>query len=118
LWRFLRVCRRLNVQVVWTVHNLTPHEGARWWDRAGFWLMASASSIAVVHSESAAQELQRRHRSLKDRIVVTGIGNFDGVYPSASGETFSRETLGIKPGDRVLLCLGLIRPYKGLDRAI
>ena len=113
LWTFLRTASRSGLTIVWTLHNLDPHE-SRLTDRIGIWLMARYTDLAVCHGPLAEQLLHRRFPALRGRTIVMPLGNFDGAFPSAAAKLDTRRRLGLPENARVLLAPGLIRPYKGL----
>ena len=45
-------------------------------------------------------------------------GNYDGVFPPAAERAETLARLGIPETKRVLLCQGLVRPYKRYDVAV
>jgi glycosyltransferase involved in cell wall biosynthesis len=54
----------------------------------------------------------------QDRLRVVGHASFIGVYPDGYDRDRARSELGVAPDDIVLLALGGIRPYKGIDRLL
>ena len=113
-YRLLRGLRRAGKAVLWTVHNLAHHEGATRVDRVGYGLLGRAADLCLFHSDWARREF-RAGRS--DRAVVMPHGNYDGAFPPAAPAAAARLVLGIPADRRVVLCLGLLRPYKGLEVA-
>ena len=113
LWSFLRTASGSGLTIVWTLHNLDPHE-SRLTDRIGVWLVARHTDLAVCHGALAEQFLHRRFPALRDRTVVMPHGNFDGAFPSPADGLATRRRLNLPEDARVLLAPGLIRPYKGL----
>jgi glycosyltransferase involved in cell wall biosynthesis len=109
----LLVARALGYRVVWTVHNLTPHEGAGLADRA---VRAALTRLAtlIVHCEAARGLLGRPGR----RAFVIPHGSYVGRYPNGITQTAARARLGLEPDARVLLAFGQVRAYKGLDRLV
>jgi len=116
LWSFLRTASRSGLTIVWTLHNLDPHE-PRLSDRLGIRLMARHADLIVCHGKLAEQLLHRRFPALRRRTVVMPHGNFDGAFPSPADAKDTRRRLSLPADARVLLAPGLIRPYKGLLQA-
>lgn len=120
LWFFcvkLRLLRLLGTKVVWTVHNLKSHEGkAKNMELALAKGVAKASTGMIVHSP-IAEQIVRREFSMQDAKKITCIphGNYIGVYPNTLSKEAARSRLGIPQDSLVLLFLGLIRPYKGVN---
>jgi beta-1,4-mannosyltransferase len=109
--RFLFGCR-----LVWTPHNLHPHDlpypnlhrkVRRFFASQMHWIrLFSARSL-----EAAVKELQQP----KEKFRFVPEGSYASYYPSGGkpAEELRRE-LAIPEQDKVLLYLGLIKPYKGI----
>lgn len=113
----LAVLRARGVGVVWTIHNLAPHEPVRPRAEAavaqGVWSLADE---IIVHSQYAATRVvQRFHGAPRRPLNVIPHANYDGAFlaDGRSRETV-REQLGIPPGAFVYLAFGIIRRYKQL----
>lgn len=116
LWelrRFLRTARRLGYRIVWTVHNAAPHEGPSWADRVGYRLLGQYSDVLVFHSEAARDE----YGTAGERAIVMRLGTYAGVYPPPGSAAETRTRYDIPSEAKRLVCVGLIRPYKGMDVA-
>ncbi len=117
-WRFLRTARRLRIPVIWSLHNLQPHEGGDWIDAIGYWLLARHSALVICHDQSARREFLLRYPSAGGDLVVMRLGTFTSAWPEPGNRADTRSRLGLAPADRLLFCFGLLRPYKGFDIAI
>ncbi len=118
LLRKLRYLQRQGRKLVYTVHNLTEHE-ARHPDlnhRANAWIFQHADAIHV-HNQFAAQEVARRY-GRTHHVFIIPHGNYIGVYPQDLPREQARKQLDIPSHHFVFLCLGQMRPYKGLDELI
>jgi glycosyltransferase involved in cell wall biosynthesis len=110
-----RVLRSRGVRLVWTAHNIRPHNPdtpAAQIDLYG-WLAREADAV-IVHTNRAGQ-------LVRDRLGRTGPmylarhGNYIGVYDKASMDRKAlRQRYGVSESDRVLLAFGQIRAYKRL----
>jgi glycosyltransferase involved in cell wall biosynthesis len=103
----LRWVQRLRRErpVVFTAHNVLPHEGEPDAERRR--ALYSAFDMVVVHTRKGAEQLER-FGVPSDRIARIPHGTF-GAPPAAAIEP---------PSGHTLLFFGLIRPYKGLDMLI
>jgi glycosyltransferase involved in cell wall biosynthesis len=104
LW-FLRFVRKLGVPVVYTVHDLLPHDTGERLEA----VFAKAYALAdrlICHSEDVKKQLQERFGVASQKIAVVPHGPlFYDFAPSKKGA-----------GDLPLvLWQGIIFPYKGLD---
>jgi glycosyltransferase involved in cell wall biosynthesis len=106
-------------RLVWTVHNVLPHD-ARYIDSeirlAG--LLATHADLVHVMSEVTAAAASPYYRLDPDRTVCIPHSSYLGVYPDWLSREGARRRLGVLPSEKVLVALGQIRPYKGLDRLL
>jgi beta-1,4-mannosyltransferase len=119
LWLTLLVLRAARVRVVWTVHNLRPHELTR--PRLYGLLRRTAARVAddvVVHSRHAAALVRHEFRP-RGEVHVAAHGSYLGCYaPPAAGRAQLRERYGLPDDGFVFLLFGQIRPYKRVAAAI
>ncbi|HZP42482.1 MAG TPA: glycosyltransferase [Candidatus Binatia bacterium] len=109
----LLLARLLGYRLVWTVHNLRPHEG----DTPGHRLVRAALlrlATPIAHCEAARRALGRAAA----RAVVVPHGSYVGWYPNRVGARAARARLGLAADARVLACFGQIRPYKGIEQLL
>jgi beta-1,4-mannosyltransferase len=115
--RLLRA-RASGRRVVWTVHNLEPHD-RRLGGRAVYRLLSHCVDAVIGLSEGSLTAARQRYPALRRRRgVVVPHGHFRGVYPRSCTKDDARHSLGLRAEDRVLLFFGSIRPYKHVDRLI
>jgi beta-1,4-mannosyltransferase len=109
--------RARGTTLVWTIHNLSPHEPVR--PRSQKLLTRAVYRLAdqvVVHSEFARARVietfgERRGRAPR----VIPHGNYVDVFPTEPRNREEvRASLGIPPGAFVYLAFGVIRRYKRL----
>jgi beta-1,4-mannosyltransferase len=113
----LLVARIRRVRIVWTVHNLRPHEARRRGvDRVVGQLVARLADVVLVHSRHCAAQVSSR---LGRPVDVAYHGNYVDFYPSPRRDRReSRHSLGLPADAHVLLAFGLIRPYKMIAELI
>jgi beta-1,4-mannosyltransferase len=112
----LVACRLLRVRIVWTVHNLGPHEGdAAWAARRAYDVMARFADAFVLHSRAAAARARARFPRACDRLVVAPHGNYLDAHPEATALPAEVRARYRIPADAfVLLAFGQVRRYKRL----
>jgi len=111
----LALARELGYKLVWTVHNLYPHETTcHALDHLVRLAMAQMATAVIVHCRHARALVQQHfHRS--ENVFVIPHGNFIAAYPNAVTRAEARQQLSI-PADRfVFLFFGNVRQYKGVD---
>jgi beta-1,4-mannosyltransferase len=114
--RFVTTARRLGICVVWSVHNLEPHEGGDWIDRLGYHALARCSSIVVCHDEHTRSQMINRFNMSARGPLLMRIGH--AGLPMPHDRACVRHRWNVRPNERLLLSFGMLRPYKGLDLAI
>jgi glycosyltransferase involved in cell wall biosynthesis len=113
---FLRELRSRQKRIIWTCHNLMPHEDRTWAVVEAIRLVAASADLIITH-DSHARDQCRRIYSPAGPVVVMPHGNYDGVYPDARPAAEVRRDLGLPSSGPVLSCVGQIRPYKDIELA-
>ena len=112
----LSAARLLGYRIVWTAHQVLPHEtaGPRL-DRMGTRVVAGAAHAIVVHDEATAASLER---ILGPRIARKGAvvphGTFAAAYPPGRPRAEVRSELGLGERTFLFLAFGHVRAYKDL----
>lgn len=108
----------LGGKVVWTIHNIKPHE----WRFTGTFLslrkdLAALSSLILVHSQHAASMLQAQIGAADmSKVRVLAHPTYFDVYEPAEKTI---ELAGQPPAHpRTLLYFGLVRAYKGIPEML
>jgi len=112
--------RRRGTRVVWTVHNLRPHEEPHPWlmriYRAALVRLVDAT---ISLTRAARTEIQSTHPPLaRRRMFVVPHGDYRSAYPEAPSRHVARQEFGIASAAPVLLFFGQIRPYKGIQELV
>src|SRR4051794_26381334 len=117
----LLVLRWRGIRVVWTVHNIAPHE-SRYprIERFALRSVARLASALHVHSEWAGEKVRRSFGAgAGDRVLIGHHGNYVGSYAldTRPREEIRRE-LGLPPDGFVYLVFGVLRDYKRIPETI
>lgn len=124
LWRvdimFVRWLRSRGIKVVFTAHNLLPHDSGDT-QRDKYSVYYKAVDCICVHTVATKSELITQFEVEPDKIEIIphGIISTDipeDVIRSRAGEL--RTLYGINPGDLVISSLGIQSFYKGIDNLI
>ncbi len=114
----LQYLQRRGIRLVYTVHNLSQHEGLHPHlnEQANQWLFAHADTIHV-HDQASAEAVAQIYNR-QENVFVIPHGNYIGVYPNEIARDEARKRLGIPPEPFIYLFIGQMRPYKGLNNLI
>lgn len=114
----LAYAKRIGYRVVWTLHNLYPHE--RPYPDVDHLARLHVSRLAdhvIAHcgygKQKAAELFYREHD-----VSVVPHGNFIDVFPNEISREDGRAELGIDPDAFVYLYFGNARTYKGIEHLI
>jgi glycosyltransferase involved in cell wall biosynthesis len=103
-------------RLVWTVHNVLPHETRhRWAEIELCQLLADRADLVHVISGATLEAVEGVYRLDPAKVVLIEHSSYLGYYLDEVTRAEARQRLGLAPADTVLLALGGIRPYKGLD---
>jgi glycosyltransferase involved in cell wall biosynthesis len=124
-WRALRLMmaladlRRRGIAIVWTIHNLAPHEPVHpWIEQVLARGVLATADRAIVHSDHA-KELVAGRLGFRGKLHTIAHGNYRGVYPPATASRADlRHAYGVPEGAYVYLSFGQIRAYKRLPELI
>ena len=114
----LQFAKTLGYRIVWTLHNLYPHERPfPEIDHDAQIMMCQVADEVVAHCQYAADRCADLfYRS--ERLSVVPHGNYIDAYPNDISKSDARDRLNIPQNARVFVFSGNARPYKGIDRLI
>jgi glycosyltransferase involved in cell wall biosynthesis len=112
LW-FLKLARRLGIDLVYTVHDVLPHDTSDRY-RHTFRRIYQQMDCLICHTSEARDRLIREFSVDPGKVWIIPHGPLfhDGDRPSAEQ---ARAQLGIPQRLCIVLWQGILRPYKGLD---
>jgi glycosyltransferase involved in cell wall biosynthesis len=106
---WLRICRMLGMHLVWTAHNVLPHEPVFADDVSARRALVEASDLVLAHSQSALAELAALG-AVARRSAVIQHGPIASIRSTAS-----LGAPGAGGGPRRFLFFGRVQEYKGVD---
>jgi glycosyltransferase involved in cell wall biosynthesis len=109
---WLWTVRALKMPLVWTAHNVLPHEAVFADDRSARRALAGASDLVITHSEAALEGLTAIG-AVPRRSVIMPHGPLKPALPAAS-----LRTPGTGDGPRRFLFFGAVRRYKGVEELL
>jgi glycosyltransferase involved in cell wall biosynthesis len=110
----LWTARALGYRLVWTIHQVVPHESLWGLDRRAARLLARACTLLIAHDRSTASSAGSL-LSVPTEIAVVPHGSYIGVYPEGRPRTAVRTELGLPEDSFVFLCFGELRAYKEIE---
>ena len=114
----LALARTLGYKIVWTVHNLYPHESiSRELDRLAQTAITHVADAVIVHCNHA-RALVAQHFRREEGVFVVPHGNFIYPYPNDAGREEARRRMGLTDENLAFFYFGNVRRYKGLERLL
>ena len=103
-------------RVLWTIHNVLPHEVRYLMAEIELceFLARSSDRIHVLGDETVAAAKPYYDLPV-DKLALVPLASFLDIYPDFVGREEARRRLGLLDEEIALLLFGVIRPYKGLD---
>jgi O-antigen/teichoic acid export membrane protein/glycosyltransferase involved in cell wall biosynthesis len=106
---WLRTCRMLRMRLVWTAHNVLPHQPVFADDVSARRALVEASDLVLAHSQSALAELAVLGAVPRRSAVI----EHGPLAPAPS--TGALRTPGSGDGPRQFVFFGKIEEYKGVE---
>jgi beta-1,4-mannosyltransferase len=109
---YLSIASRLGFAIVWTAHDLLPHEPVFGDDRRARDFLLAKASVVIALSEATAAELTELG-ARQVRLIPSG--PYLDQYPVTLTSEEARASFQFEPEDWVVLLIGQLSPYKGAD---
>lgn len=114
LW-FARI---LGYRIVWTAHNLYPHNRPRGWKSWLFrFLFIKSVNIVFVNFHDAKTDIANIFFR-RSNVFVVPHGNYRPVYKNIPTKVDARQKIGLPSSKFIYFLFGGISPYKGPHTAI
>jgi glycosyltransferase involved in cell wall biosynthesis len=118
----IKFAKQIGYTVVWTAHNLMPHETTVENIENHIYVRTRIIEMAShihVHDQRTAAALRAKFDFPKTKLSIAPHGLYEKTLSySEPLRQHIRSTLGIEPGRFTVLLAGRIRGYKGIERAI
>lgn len=106
-------------KVIWTIHNTISHDTPFHDIEIDLSTqMAEIANVLHFHSETSIEEVAQIFPVPREKVRISQHGNYVGHYPDFVTRDEARDYLDIKETDDVILFLGQVRPYKGVEQLI
>ena len=111
------ICKLCGVKIVWTIHNVTSHE------RPYSFFEKVVTKLLFIFCD----KVTALNNHIKEKITeIYGFsdmalmrqGLYEGCYANTMTRTEARQWLGLSDDDFVLVFLGVVEEYKGIDVAM
>jgi beta-1,4-mannosyltransferase len=104
------------IKLVWTVHNTAPHDArrprlSRWFMQ---WFIRRCDGFIFMSEANKNAFHQRYQPSPRSHYAIIPHGHYRSCYPPAIDSIQAKQKLGLDPRQKVLLCVGMIKPYKNI----
>ncbi len=109
---FFLVMKLRRKPIVVTVHNVLPHEEAKWFIRCTHWICHRADQV-LVHSDDNLAQLQEAYKLPAAKCAKIPFSIYLPDTPRMDRNK-ALDQLGLFHEPIYALCFGTIRPYKGL----
>lgn len=111
--------RDKGVNVVWTVHNVYPHDAVHVDVELEIQQrVADAANVVHVMSTSTVDAMNGYVNLDPGKIVVAPHPSYKGAYVDVVTREEARAMLGLGPDEVVFVLFGALKSYKGLDRLL
>src|SRR5439155_3409029 len=114
----LELARALGYKVVWTAHNIYPHNRRHQAiDHECRLEICRLATAVIAHCEAARDEVERRF-GRRCALFVIPHGNFIDVYARSGTRAQARAQLGVPEAAFAYGFFGGLMPYKGFEELI
>jgi glycosyltransferase involved in cell wall biosynthesis len=112
----LQVLRLMSkAALVFTAHNVVPHE-ARPGETAVLRRLCASAAAVITHGQSLRSAAIDRYHLEPRRVHAINMGVHDAAFDTSQpSQMVARQRLSLPPGAPVVLFFGYIRPYKSLE---
>jgi glycosyltransferase involved in cell wall biosynthesis len=115
----LLLCKLFNIKIVWTAHNLFPHDTRRTiFQYVRRFILAQFSDLIIVHFNKARQRIGRLFHVKQGKIVCMHHGLYDAAYPNSINKEAARRYLSLERQKTIFLYFGRVRRYKNIEALI
>lgn len=117
---FLLLIRLRGGRLIWTAHNLFPHDGgaASKMHRLGRRLVVRLSSLVLVHGESARGLVASVLKVPEHKLCRVVHGHWVDYYRRGVSRSDARAKLGLPATGLIFGLVGLCKPYKNVEALV
>jgi len=113
----LIVCKLSGINILWTIHNVASHRNpGGFFERAVIRLLLNVADEVTALNENTKRAICELYGFHEIDLMRQGL--YERCYADTVTQEKARKYLGLDEEAFVLLCLGRIEEYKGIDIAI
>lgn len=114
------VAKAKGTRIIWTVHNVAPHDAFRPQLSGRFmhWFIQVCNGFIFMSEESKATFFSRYNPPKDIHYAIIPHGHYRNSYPAAIDKDLARTALNLPLDKKILLFFGMIKPYKNIDTLI
>ena len=106
-------------KIVWTVHNLIPHDSPRPdLDRELRVQVCKNADLIHLMTASSLPLLAKELPIDASRVILAPHPSYQGAYPDYITREEARKSLGIEPDEIVIVLFSALKAYKGIETLI
>jgi beta-1,4-mannosyltransferase len=108
--------RMLGYRLVWTIHQILPHESVgRALDLQAARFLSGTCHLLLAHDRWTAAQARSVLGTSPEKLAIVPHGSYIGVYPEGRPRPEVRDELGLPHESFVFLCFGELRAYKEIE---
>lgn len=111
------VAKKLKIKILYTFHDVEPFEKFSAGEEV-LQLLYSLADGATIGNIAEKEKLLEKYNFPKDRLEIARHGIYTIFDFKKFDQISARNHLGIPLDKKVILCFGILRPYKGFDDAV
>lgn len=112
LQNYLRFSKKLHYKIIWTVHNILPHEDPTLLDKLGQSVIVKNADLLITHSACALNDVEEIYHP-RCQSVIMPHGNYKNIYPEPRDRDSIVRKFNLDPKLPIFCCIGYIKRYKG-----
>ena len=124
-WMYLRALRQKKkligkTKLVWTAHNLIAHDSQDKQDEHCMIQSLINQCDGIMVMSQASHDQLREQYQVPNTTLIKNVyhGHYADCYPNLCDRTAAREKLKLSDDKNVIVTVGSVRPYKGLEGLI
>ncbi|GGY74408.1 peptidase M14 [Cellvibrio zantedeschiae] len=113
----LMIVKLKGSKIVWTVHNVAPHDAfhPRYSQAFMRWFARQCDGLIFMSEESKATFFSLYNCKENIHYAIIPHGHYRNSYPDPIDQAAAKNHLGLPQNKQVLLFFGMIKPYKNID---